>query len=70
MPASMEALISGGLPGSCLDENYYDYHDHQQNDIKKVAPGLDVNIFREVAWAMVTWSKERLDEVARYGEAR
>jgi len=27
-------------------------------------------LLREVAWAMVTWSKERLDEVARYGEAR
>ena len=25
---------------------------------------------REVAWALVTWSKEGLDEVARYGEAR
>ena len=25
---------------------------------------------REVAWAMVTWSREGLEEVARYGEAR
>ena len=25
---------------------------------------------REVAWAMVTWSREGLKEVARYGEAR
>jgi len=27
-------------------------------------------LLREVAWALVTWSKEGLDEVARYGEAR
>ena len=29
-----------------------------------------INDIREVAWALVTWSKEGLDEVARYGEAR
>ena len=25
---------------------------------------------REVAWALVTWSREGLEEVARYGEAK
>ena len=41
------------------------------NGIRIVDSIINRSIYiREVAWAMVTWSREGLEEVARYGEAR